>query len=109
MIELPMPEEPIEIKNRIVAMRKEFGKRGEWADWDSLATWYGNKLPSYLWEKWKTTLKNEGFTWQSFLKLMSYSKQKIIKWAFGGMDWKELVNAIIEDINGSIGRIVKRA
>ena len=41
-------------------------------DWDSLAVWAGNRIPSYLWKKWKFELSGRGFTWPQFLKPISY-------------------------------------
>lgn len=75
-------------------------------DWklDSLFIWFGNKLPSYLWKEggWSTTLKKEGFNWQSFLKILSLHKKDMIQWSRNGITWNELLIKIEETIKDPI-------
>ena len=73
-------------------------------DWklDSLIIWFGNRLPSYLWNEggWSKSLKKEGFNWQSFLKILSLHKKDMIQWSRNGITWDKLlikIEATIKD------------
>ena len=106
---LKLPKEPEMLKEQIEAMRRELEKEhGEDINWESLAAWYGNRLPSYLWREWKEELKAEGFNWQKFLKLMSYNKHYMILWARGKMSWESFVEKIGESLEGSVGEMIRR-
>ncbi|WP_048095842.1 hypothetical protein [Archaeoglobus fulgidus] len=89
MVELITPPEPSELKN-------EAKMRRESTDWniDSLVAWYGNRLPKYLWSHWKEPLRKEGYTWQSFLKVLSLNKKDIIGWLRDQEEWEELIDQI---------------
>jgi len=78
-------------------------------DWDSLAVWYRNIVPSYLWSecKWREILIREGFTWQSFLKLMKYRTDDILLWVRGEIGWEELVERILRSLRGPLGDILR--
>lgn len=93
-MELPIPPEPEEIKEFI---KKQRGKLSSEPDinHDSLAVWYLNKLPSYLWRYWKTYLEDAGYTWQKFVKVMKYATDDIIDWAlYDNLGWEELVKRL---------------
>jgi hypothetical protein len=62
-------------------------------DIDSLGLWFGNQLPRYLWRDagWSIPLKAEGYTWQSFLKILSLHKKEMIQWARDALSWKEFL------------------
>ena len=85
---LSIPPEPIMLKNQ----SKEKNNARNW-DMDSLLLWFGNRLPSYLWNDggWSQPLKDEGYTWQSFLKLLSLHKKEMIHWARDAISWNEFL------------------
>ena len=74
-------DEPKEIKTAIKTLMNNMAN--EMWDWQSLAVWYGNKLPQYLWTKqdWRRRLTKKGWRWQSFLSLLSKRTHEIIRWA----------------------------
>ncbi len=93
--------EPIEIKE---AMKALMGRMtGEARDWQSLAVWYGNKLPQYLWtsQDWRKKLAKRGWKWQSFLSLLSRHTQEIVRWTNGDMSWSRLIETIEADLSSS--------
>ena len=97
-----IPPEPTDIKD---AMKELMEKMiGEPWDWQSLAVWYGNKLPQYLWTRqdWKSELTKKGWRWQSFLSLLSKHTHEIIRWANGEISWREFINVLETDLNSSI-------
>jgi len=104
---LPIPREPIEIKDYIKYLEKL--EEGSDIAWDSLNVWYGNKLPKCLWDQWQKQLKNEGFTWQIFLKVLKYRTDKFILWAKGMITWTQLVIDVEEIIIGPVGQSIVRS
>jgi hypothetical protein len=76
------PPEPAEVKKWILEVRKRLGP-SEGNDWDSLAVWYGNRIPKYLWSVRKSALVREGFTWQRFLRLLKYRTDDALLWGSG--------------------------
>lgn len=92
------PPEPNQIKRAMGALMN--GIPDEAWDWQSLAVWYGNKLPQYLWteQNWKTKLTKSGWRWQSFLRLLSTHTPSIIRWVTNELSWSELLTAIIADL-----------
>lgn len=88
IMKLSIPPEPLMLKKHSNDQKK--GK--EW-DIDSIALWFGNKLPSYLWKDggWSKPLKAEGYNWQSFLKILSLHKKEMIKWSRDAISWKEFL------------------
>jgi len=56
-----IPSEPTEIK-KAMKMLMDNMINESW-DWQSLAVWYGNRLPQYLWSKcgWKSVLSIRGW------------------------------------------------
>ncbi|MCK5636585.1 MAG: hypothetical protein KAH91_04110 [Thermoplasmatales archaeon] len=96
---LSRPPEP-------VALKKQSKKQKNERDWkiDSLVLWFGNRLPSYLWKEggWSKPLKDAGFNWQSFLKILSLHKKDMIQWSRGGITWNELLFKIEETIKNPI-------
>ena len=102
---LPIPPEPIEVKKYILEVKSMLRKESG-IDWKPLAAWAGNKIPSYLWTdcKWKNILKAEGFTWQSFLKLLKHHTKDMVLWMNGKITWVEFVKTFKESINGPSGQ-----
>jgi hypothetical protein len=99
------PPEPVEIKE---AVRTLMGSMtGGEEDWGTLAVWYGNKIPQYLWtdQGWKRRLSKRGWKWQDFLNLLSRHTQDMIQWANNRMSWEKLVEAIENDLGRSITRL----
>lgn len=87
-MKLSIPPEPTILKEQSEAQKKS----REW-DIDSIALWFGNKLPSYLWRDggWSKPLKAEGYNWQIFLKILSLHKKEMIKWSRNAISWKEFL------------------
>ena len=101
--------EPFEIKNAMKELMKRMMQ--ETWDWQSLAVWYGNKLPQYLWSKqnWKKELTKKGWRWQSFLSLLSRHTHELIRWASNEISWNELLDIIETDLNSeTISKIYTR-
>ena len=73
-------------------------------DIDSLGLWFGNQLPRYLWHDagWSQPLKAEGYTWQSFLKILSLHKKEMIQWARHTLSWKEFLLRIQDTITDPV-------
>jgi len=96
---LSIPPEPIILKKQSKEQKKEEG----W-DIDSLVLWFGNRLPSYLWKdgKWSQPLKAEGYSWQSFLKILSLHKKEMIQWSRDAISWKELLLKIQDTIKDPV-------
>lgn len=103
--ELTIPNEPTDIKK--MAQVEKLGV--EW-NIDSLIAWVGNSLPKYLWTtcNWGIVLKKRGYTWQNFLKILSlHHKGNIALWLRGKMAWKDLIESVIDSIEGPLGELVK--
>lgn len=86
-MKLVIPPEPLLLKKQ-----SEEHKGRAW-DIDSLSLWFGNRLPTYLWNDagWSTPLKEEGYNWQSFLKILSLHKKEMIRWSRNALSWKEFL------------------
>ena len=96
-MELRIPPEPRDIKAFIREVRGRLGASGvsDDIDWDSLAVWYLNKLPSYLWRHWKTVLEGHGYTWQRFLKVIKLHTNDAVLWALSGeLSWREFIENV---------------
>ncbi|RLG73191.1 MAG: hypothetical protein DRO11_00375 [Methanobacteriota archaeon] len=102
-----VPEEPERLREEIreLMLRWRTEESAD-IDWDNLALWYGNKIPKYFWDNWKTELKKRGFTWQKFLKLMRYRTTDAMMWVLGDKRWKEFVKTVREDVEGPLGKRV---
>ncbi len=98
-MKLSIPPEPIMLKKQSKDQRKE----REW-DIDSLALWFGNRLPSYLWKegKWSKPLKDEGYSWQNFLKILSLHKKEMIRWSRDAISWKEFLLRLQDTIKDPV-------
>lgn len=92
-------DEPVELKNDIQELIGRM-KEETW-DYQSLGVWAANKVPQYLWTKldWKSALKKEGWTWQKFLKMISYHTNDLIRWVSNETSWDELVDLFLSDIS----------
>lgn len=100
MIELPIPEEPKEIKEYV--LRKVMDPKLKFMDRDSVIRLYtltASSLPKYLWRYWKNDLKKNEITWQLFLKALSACNYDVIRWVEDNISWNELVEIIIKVIN----------
>lgn len=104
---LKAPEEPVEVKRQILEAKARLGSSAD-IDWDSLAVWFGNRVPSYLWKHWKEGLEEKGFTWQRFLRVMRYRTDDALLWAEGKMPWEAFVGRVVESLEGPLGEMVKR-
>jgi len=87
-MKLTIPPEPEILKKQFIEQKKEIGMKI-----DSLTLWFGNRLPSYLWKNggWSKPLKEEGYNWQSFLKILSLHKKEMIRWSRNALSWKEFL------------------
>jgi hypothetical protein len=95
-MDFTIPPEPVSLKRQFQAQKREVGLK-----FDSLVLWFGNKLPSYLWKEggWSSKMKEEGYSWQGFLKIISLHKKELIRWSAGSMTWKELLLQLQETIS----------
>ncbi len=105
---LKIPQELEGQREQIAEIRKQLGYKYPELNWDSLAVWYGNKIPQYLWNQWRDELKNRGFTWQKFLKLLSHRTDIILLWYKGAITWKKLIGHIIELVEGPLGQDISK-
>lgn len=99
---LPVPREPVELKELMRAVRARISEENKDndIDYDSLAVWSFNKLPKYLWEQWKSDLKEKGITWQKFLRILKLHTIDMIEWALeNSLSWEEFVRRIENTIN----------
>ncbi len=97
-MKLTIPPEPTILKDQAKGTPEQ-----KW-DIDTLSMWFGNRLPSYLWKEsgWSKPLKLEGYTWQSFLKILSLHKKEIICWSRNALPWKEFLNKLQETITDPV-------
>ncbi len=95
---IEIPPEPRDIKEFIVTLRRSLGGSSD-IDYDSLAVWYLNKLPKYLWNKWRDTLVPKGYNWQKFLRIIKLHTNDLILWALHDkLSWNELILRIIDTL-----------
>jgi hypothetical protein len=97
-----IPPEPLILKRQ-----SKNQKEREW-DIDSLVLWFGNRLPTYLWNDagWSKPLKAEGYNWQSFLKILSLHKKEMIRWSRNALSWKEFLIKLQETIKDPVFKSV---
>lgn len=105
-MKLKIPKEPKEILTQMENIRAQMGP--SIIDWDSFAVWYGNQLPKYLWNEWKEELKQRGFTWQKFLKLLRMRTDTILAWFKGIRKWEDTAKDIINLIESPLGQDMAR-
>ena len=93
-----IPPEPVILKENSNNQNEK-----KW-DIDSLALWFGNKLPSYLWKEggWSKPLKASGYNWQSFLKILSLHKKDMIRWSRNAISWRDLLLKIEETVKDPV-------
>jgi len=98
-----LPPEPVSLKKQL----KEQTSMHTW-DIDSLSLWFGNRLPSYLWNnhEWSRSMKAEGYTWQSFLKLLSLHKKEMIRWGRDAMSWKEFLGKLTDTMKDPVFKAI---
>jgi len=104
---LDIPKEPVEIRKQITELRDRMGFGSE-IDYDSLAVWYGNRIPQYLWGVWKSELGERGFTWPKFLRLLKYRTDDAILWVAGKMSWEDFIKKVLESLKGPLGEMIKK-
>lgn len=93
---LPIPPEPRDIKERIVKRKSTCSGEG----CDRFAVWFGNELPSYLWDYWGRELHRMGITWQRFLEIMGKHTAELIEWAIkGSITWDSLIKSLINELS----------
>lgn len=99
VMKLSIPPEPMIFKKQSTEQKR----KRDW-DIDSLVLWFGNKLPSYLWGEggWSKPLKEEGYSWQSFLKILSLHKKEMIRWSRDAISWKEFLITIQNTIKDPV-------
>ena len=102
-MDLFTPKEPAEVKAWILHVEK-MTDSSSGINWDTLNVWYGNKLPKYLWDQWKDVLKPAGFTWQSFLKLLSRRTDAVLMWYKGAYTWERFIKETIDLMSGPLGQ-----
>ena len=97
-MKLTIPPEPVLLKENSNNQNEK-----KW-DMDSLALWFGNKLPSYLWKEggWSKPLKASGYNWQSFLKILSLHKKDMIRWSRNAISWRDLLLKIEETVKDPV-------
>lgn len=98
-MDFSIPPEPTVLKKQSQKQKNE----KEW-DIDSLSLWFGNKLPSYIWKEggWSKNLKEEGYTWQGFLKILSLHKKEMIHWSRDAISWREFLTKLQETIKDPV-------
>jgi hypothetical protein len=98
-MDLTIPPEPTMLKKQ----SKQQKTTREW-DIDSLVMWFGNRLPTYLWNDagWSKPLKEEGYNWQSFLKILSLHKKDIICWSHDAITWKDFLQKLQDTITNPV-------
>jgi hypothetical protein len=99
-MKLLIPPEPLLLKKQ-----SEQQKDNQW-DIDSLSLWFGNRLPTYLWNDagWSTPLKAEGYSWQSFLKILSLHKKEMIRWSRNALSWKDFLLKLQDTLKDPVFR-----
>ena len=98
---LPVLPEPKDLKEFIKRVRSTVSEDRELEeiDQDNLAVWYGNKLPKYLWNHWKDALKEMGYSWQKFLRVLKLHTEDFIAWALHDtLNWEELIQKVISTL-----------
>jgi len=104
-VELIIPDEPKVVKNLLsVFLSQEKDKQK--INWSSTYIWSGNKLPQYLWSKWRNDLNKKGFSWHIFLRLMKSRNYEAILWANEKISWDEYILEIIDSVYGPLGQIL---
>ncbi len=107
---LKIPAESEAVKNVVLFLWVEVGKArlGDSipADPERKDIWSGSTLPEYLWDIWKDELGKKGFTHQKFLRLMKYRTDDMLLWVYDRIPWRELVDRIIESMEGPIGKAI---
>ena len=99
---LSIPKEPNELKQWMQEMRSNY-MAGLGTGGDRSVVWFGNKLPQYLWDAWKKTLKPQGFTWPKFMRLLCHRTDISVLWSKGLLPWDEFVRKVVTLIEGPLG------
>ena len=98
-MKLRIPKESPHLKEWIKSVEK-LSPKTPGVKWESLNVWYGNQIPKYLWGEWKDELKETGFTWQKFLKLLGHRKDLPLLWFKGNYTWEQFINEVNKLIEG---------
>jgi hypothetical protein len=102
MDKLSAPPEPADIKTWMKHVHQMMYV-GPGVNWEPAVIWAGNRLPKYFWDHWKAELKQRGFTWQMFMRVMRYRTDNILLWYRGSLPWSKLVGTIVELVEGPLG------
>ena len=96
---LTIPPEPL-----IFKQQSRDQKNGREWDIDSLVLWFGNRLPRYLWKEagWAKPLKDEGYNWQSFLKVLSLHKKEMIRCSHDTLTWRDFLLKLQDTIRDPV-------
>lgn len=100
-------KEPKNVKTTLLVLAAELGKKDE-INWNSSVIWAGNKLQQYLWENWRSSLLERGFTWPKFLKMMKFRTDDAILWLYNKITWDEFTERVIQSIDGPLGKAIIR-
>jgi len=94
-MDIPIPDEPKDIKNFIREVRMRLGSSRD-INYDNLAVWAFNELPRYLWSRWRGILRKHGISWQDFLKVLSFHTTEMVNWAlYDSIRWTDLISSIV--------------
>ena len=100
-------DEPVDIKKKIQAFNVRVDDQSSGVDWGPLSVWYGNLIPKYIWASWKLPLKQGGYTWQKFLRLMKYRTDDALLWIEEMILWEDFLNRVKESLTGSLGKVIQ--
>ncbi len=106
-MKLEIPKEPSDILRHIRSVHSQMSE-GSDIDWASFSVWAANKLPQYLWNEWKDTLKPQGLTWQKFSRLLRMRTDKMIGWLKGLNSWEMLTEDIQDLIESPLGQDIAK-
>ena len=102
---MDIPHEPSNIKTQVTKLKNELTSNTEF-HYENSAIWFNNQIQKYLWDNWKDNLKEKGFNWQKFLKLMRYRTDDALLCIDNRITWKEFINKIIESVEGHLGDMI---
>jgi hypothetical protein len=102
-MKLSIPPEPTNIKKQFIKEKSKIEMKIE-----TLSLWFGNRLPSYLWNEggWAQPLKKEGYNWQGFLKILSLHKKDMIKWSWDTLSWKDFLIKIQKTLKDPVFKTI---
>jgi hypothetical protein len=93
--DLPLPEEPVELRARVRALVEEEPERG--AALIDGATWIADPL----WERWGPLLEPAGMSRARFLQVVAGYRRELWLWVMGERTWAQ-------SAGGLLGRVRRR-